>query len=311
MSFADVTFAVSSSSHSEAPIRVIFLDETWQYEETGRIIRSVSPRPGAPSICGVHGVGEALPQEPTRPLLFVRAARRALRCAPTQAQRPGDACFTGRVLKRITKRILGGSDGNEQLTAIVATLLLVLLAVEGATLLNMRSLLTVHAFVGVLLIPVVALKLGEHRLADAPLLPRRGRVRPARPAASLLASDRGASPRRVHDRPLRERRRPARARAARRSARRPAQGELPRLVRGDDGSRADQGAQVATRDPAALTGPRTSPRHRRCIARHGVTLATVSLPAVDHLQDSVSAHIGVDAQLDREIRPNRICRFHV
>jgi len=30
----------------------------------------------------------------------------------------------------------GGSDGNEQLTAIVATLLLVLLAIEGATLLN-------------------------------------------------------------------------------------------------------------------------------------------------------------------------------
>jgi hypothetical protein len=27
----------------------------------------------------------------------------------------------------------------------------------------------------------------------------------------------------------------------------------------------------------------------------GLVLATVSLPAVDHLQDSVSAHIGVDA----------------
>jgi hypothetical protein len=27
----------------------------------------------------------------------------------------------------------------------------------------------------------------------------------------------------------------------------------------------------------------------------GLALATVSLPAVDHLQDSVSAHIGVDA----------------
>src|SRR4051794_25947642 len=53
----------------------------------------------------------------------------------------------------------GGSDGNEQLTAIVATILLVLLAVEGATLLNLSSLLTVHAFVGMLLVPVVALKL--------------------------------------------------------------------------------------------------------------------------------------------------------
>jgi hypothetical protein len=44
---------------------------------------------------------------------------------------------------------------------VVATILLVLLAVEGATLLDLRSLLTVHAFVGMLLIPVVALKLGS------------------------------------------------------------------------------------------------------------------------------------------------------
>jgi hypothetical protein len=53
----------------------------------------------------------------------------------------------------------GGSDGNEQLTAIVATLLLVLLAIEGSTLLNLQSLLTMHAFVGMLLIPVVTLKI--------------------------------------------------------------------------------------------------------------------------------------------------------
>lgn len=55
----------------------------------------------------------------------------------------------------------GGSAGNAQLTAAVATVLLVLLAVEGATLLNLRSLLTVHAFVGMLLIPVVVLKLAS------------------------------------------------------------------------------------------------------------------------------------------------------
>jgi hypothetical protein len=41
----------------------------------------------------------------------------------------------------------GGSDGNRQLTAIAAVVLLVLLAVEGATLLRVTSLLTVHAFV--------------------------------------------------------------------------------------------------------------------------------------------------------------------
>jgi len=56
---------------------------------------------------------------------------------------------------------VGGSGGNEQLTAVVATLLLVLLAIEGATLLDLGSLLTVHAFVGMLIVPVVALKLGS------------------------------------------------------------------------------------------------------------------------------------------------------
>ena len=55
----------------------------------------------------------------------------------------------------------GGSSGNEQLTAIVATVLIVLLLVEGATLLQLRSLLTVHACVGMFLIPVVALKVGS------------------------------------------------------------------------------------------------------------------------------------------------------
>jgi hypothetical protein len=55
----------------------------------------------------------------------------------------------------------GGSAGNAQLTATVAAVLIVLLAIEGATLLNLGSLLTVHAFVGMLLIPVVALKLAS------------------------------------------------------------------------------------------------------------------------------------------------------
>jgi hypothetical protein len=62
---------------------------------------------------------------------------------------------------RLRRLLAGGSSGNEQLTLAVAALLLVLLAVEGATLLNLNWLLTVHAFVGMLLIPVVALKLAS------------------------------------------------------------------------------------------------------------------------------------------------------
>lgn len=64
-------------------------------------------------------------------------------------------------MDRLKRLLEGGSAGNEQLTAAVAAVLIVLLAVEGATLLNLRSLLTVHAFVGMLLIPVIGLKLAS------------------------------------------------------------------------------------------------------------------------------------------------------
>jgi hypothetical protein len=62
---------------------------------------------------------------------------------------------------RIKRLFAAGSAGNEQLTAMVAAVLLLLLTIETATLLQLRSLLTVHAFVGMLLIPVVGLKLAS------------------------------------------------------------------------------------------------------------------------------------------------------
>ena len=58
----------------------------------------------------------------------------------------------------------GGRDrveGNARLTASTAAVLLVLLAVEGATILRVRALLSVHVFVGTLLIPPVVLKTGS------------------------------------------------------------------------------------------------------------------------------------------------------
>ncbi len=55
----------------------------------------------------------------------------------------------------------GGAEGNERLTAATAVVLLVLLAVEGVTILFLRPLLSVHLFVGMLLVPPVALKLGS------------------------------------------------------------------------------------------------------------------------------------------------------
>jgi hypothetical protein len=55
----------------------------------------------------------------------------------------------------------GGPAGNERLTAATAVILLVLLAVEGLTILLLGRLLWVHLFVGMLLLGPVALKLAS------------------------------------------------------------------------------------------------------------------------------------------------------
>ena len=54
-----------------------------------------------------------------------------------------------------------GVSGNARLTAANAALLLVLLAIEGVTVLRVRALLTPHVFVGMLLIPPVLLKMAS------------------------------------------------------------------------------------------------------------------------------------------------------
>jgi len=54
-----------------------------------------------------------------------------------------------------------GTEANERLTASTALVLLILLAVEGVTVLQIRPLLTVHIFVGMLLIPPVLVKLSS------------------------------------------------------------------------------------------------------------------------------------------------------
>jgi hypothetical protein len=90
---------------------------------------------------------------------------------------------------RVASRALrsGGVDGNERLTAASGAVLLALLAAEGVTILFIRPLFPEHVFVGLLLIPPVALKLAStgwrflryyrghraYRLRGAPLLPLR------------------------------------------------------------------------------------------------------------------------------------------
>jgi hypothetical protein len=55
----------------------------------------------------------------------------------------------------------GGTSGNERLTTAVGATLIVLLAVIGVTIVRIHALLSVHLFVGMLLIPPVLLKLSS------------------------------------------------------------------------------------------------------------------------------------------------------
>jgi hypothetical protein len=62
---------------------------------------------------------------------------------------------------RRARRDDAGVSGNARLTAANAALLLVLLAIEGVTVLRVRALLTPHVFVGMVLIPPVLLKVAS------------------------------------------------------------------------------------------------------------------------------------------------------
>jgi hypothetical protein len=54
-----------------------------------------------------------------------------------------------------------GVESNSRLTGATAAVLLVLLAAEGVTVLRVRSLLGLHVFLGMVLVPPVSLKIGS------------------------------------------------------------------------------------------------------------------------------------------------------
>ncbi len=62
---------------------------------------------------------------------------------------------------RATALTGGGTDGNEQLTTVTGAILIVLLAVIGFTIPQLRQFVTVHLFVGMLLIGPVLLKMAS------------------------------------------------------------------------------------------------------------------------------------------------------
>jgi hypothetical protein len=53
---------------------------------------------------------------------------------------------------------LGGVEGNARLTGTTGAVLFVILAIEGVTILQVRQLISVHVFVGMLLVPFVLVK---------------------------------------------------------------------------------------------------------------------------------------------------------
>jgi hypothetical protein len=57
--------------------------------------------------------------------------------------------------------LVGGPDGNERLTSSVGLVLVVLLVVEAATAISLHSYLSVHIFLGLLLLSPIALKLAS------------------------------------------------------------------------------------------------------------------------------------------------------
>jgi hypothetical protein len=82
----------------------------------------------------------------------------------TRRRKPADragALRRPRGERRLWRLAGGGTDGNRQLTAVTGTILLILLAVIGVTIVRIGQLISEHLFVGLLLIGPVALKLAS------------------------------------------------------------------------------------------------------------------------------------------------------
>lgn len=80
------------------------------------------------------------------------------------ASRPRDLRHARRTVRpgrRSRAWLSGGNEGNERLTTATGMILIVLLAVIGVTILRIGQLISVHLFVGLLLIGPVALKMAS------------------------------------------------------------------------------------------------------------------------------------------------------
>lgn len=77
------------------------------------------------------------------------------------ARRVRDRAPTRERLRHADSLTAGGPDGNEQLTTVTGTILIVLLAAIGFTIPQLRQFIWMHLFVGLLLIGPVLLKMAS------------------------------------------------------------------------------------------------------------------------------------------------------
>jgi hypothetical protein len=167
-----------------------------------------------------------------------------------------------------------------------------LLVAEGATLLNVRGLLTAHAFIGMLLVPVVALKLAstgwrlvryyrgahEYVLRGPPHVAIRMLVAPVLVASTVVLFGTGVALLALDQ----------------------THGTVVGLHKASFVVWAGAfGLHLLTRVPVLLQALRR-PAAVRLVAATlsvvaGVGLAVLTLPAADHLQDNVTVHAGFDS----------------
>ena len=102
------------------------------------------------------GGGHRPPHQAHRLAVRAQRHRRTPARVPEQARRAAARAVSARPTPR-----WGGPAGNELLTSAAAVVLTVLLVAEGITIVRMGGLVTVHMFVGMVLIPPVLLKLAS------------------------------------------------------------------------------------------------------------------------------------------------------
>ena len=90
-----------------------------------------------------------------------RGSRRRSRHVDSHGRSPSSSGPRKRGSAYLTLLTGGGTDGNEQLTALAGAMLIVLLAIIGVTIVRKSQLISVHLFVGLVLIGPVALKMAS------------------------------------------------------------------------------------------------------------------------------------------------------